>query len=145
MIALSLARELKRSGLAWTPTACDFFGIPDRGLDDKVFVISDMLVNLALIGNEAAVTFQGSVEWALDYLVVSELVWLPTEAQLREQIEQYLPGEPQPVVRLSRTTVGYTCEIRYRGEHLAFEAFGASEAYAEALRYVLDARRGQLP
>jgi hypothetical protein len=38
---------------------------------------------------------------------------------------------------LTSTADGYWCEIRFRGERILFEAFGANEAYATALLYVL--------
>ncbi len=141
MISLALARELREAGLTWTPRLYDFFGIPERGLDDKVFVISDMLVNFALVSNELAVTFQGAVEWALDYLMAGELVWLPSEAQLRDELERRLLGEPRPVLQFTITGTGYRCEIQFQGQPVAFEEFGPSEAYAAALMHVLRAAR----
>jgi len=38
---LSIARLLKDAGLQWQPELNDFFAIPDRGIDEKIFVISD--------------------------------------------------------------------------------------------------------
>jgi hypothetical protein len=137
MLSLSLARDLKEAGLTWTPAYYDFFAIPDRGLDDRIFVISDMLVNLALVSHELAVTFQGTVEWALDFVMVVELVWLPREDQLREELEQRLLGEPQPALEFTSTDYGYQCKIQFRGQTLTFEAFGASEAYTAALLHIL--------
>ncbi len=137
MLSLTLAKELKSAGLTWTPTQNDFFAIPDRGFDDSVFVITDMTVLIELVKGELAVTFHGTVEWALDHVLIADLVWLPTETQLRELLEQSLVGEPEPTLSLTSTTDGYRCEIQFRGEALPFEAFGASEAYAVALLHVL--------
>ncbi len=137
MIPLTLAQQLKAAGLEWTPAKNDFFAVPDRGLDDIIFVISDMTVLLQEIHGRQAVTFHGVVEWALDHVVVAELVWLPTETQLREVLEQHLVGEPEPVLSLSSTPDGYRCNIRFRGEIVTFEAFGVGEVYGAALLHVL--------
>lgn len=138
MLSLTLAQKLKKAGLIWTPAKSDFFAIPDRGLDDMVFVISDMTVFVETLKGQLSVTFHGVVEWALDHIVVAELVWLPTEAQVRELLEQHLVGEPVPALTLTSTTDGYRCDIQFRGQVLAFEAFGASEAYGMALLYLLE-------
>jgi hypothetical protein len=137
MLSLDLAGQLKAAGFSWTPHENDFFAIPDRGMDDKVFVISDMIVLLEIIKGQLAVTFHGSAEWALDHIVIAELIWLPTETQLRTALEERLMGETQPVLALTSTRAGYRCDIQFRGAPLVFEAFGASEAYAEALLHVL--------
>jgi hypothetical protein len=139
MLSLSIAQQLKEAGLSWTPALHDFFAIPYRGFDDEVFVISNMFSNVEWLRGHLAVTFQGSVEWALDHIMVTELVWLPTEAQLREELEKRLVVEQHPGMRLTSTPDGYTCEIQFRNQRLRFEAFGASEAYAAALLHVLRA------
>lgn len=137
MLSLNLARELKGAGLIWIPAQNDFFGIPDRGFDDSTFVITDMTVLVETVKGELAVTFHGTAEWALDHVLIADLVWLPTETQLRELLEQRLIGEPEPSLRLTSTADGYRCEIQFRGEMLRFDAFGASEAYASALLHLL--------
>ncbi len=137
MISLSVAQQLKEAGLEWTPAKNDFFAIPDRGFDDTIFVISDMTVYVAKIGGQLAVHFHGALEWALDHIMVAELVWLPTETQLRELLEQRLVGQPEPALMLVSTADGYRCEIKFQGEMLDFEAFGVSETYGMALLHVL--------
>ncbi len=144
MLSLALARKLKAVGLTWTPAKNDFFAIPDRDLDDIIFVISDMTVLVEKLRGQLAVTFHGAVEWALDYMMIAELVWMPTEAQLRQLLEQHLLGEPEPVLTLISTSDGYRCEIQFRGQVLAFEAFGASEAYGLALLHLLEREQGDI-
>lgn len=141
MLSLTLAEELKKAGLTWTPAKLDFFAIPERGLDDGVYVISDMTVLVEVLNGQLAVTFHGAVEWALDHMLIADLVWLPTETQLREQLEQRLIGEPEPALQLISAADGYRCEIHFRGERLTFEAFGASEAYGLALLHLLRHQR----
>ena len=137
MLSLSTARRLKAAGLAWTPGLHDFFAIPDRGLDDRVFVISDVSVDIELLKNQSIVTFNGTSEWAMDYEVMSEVVWMPTEEQLRQQLEQRL-ANGSPALKLTRAADGYWCEIQWEGRPLAFRDADANEAYAAALRYVLE-------
>jgi len=138
MISPALAQQLKTAGLIWTPAKNDFFAIPDRGFDDSIFVISDMTVMVEELRGQLAVHFHGAVEWALDYILVSELVWLPTESQLRELLEQRLVGEPEPALKLVSTADGYHCEIHFQGQPLEFEAFGVSETYGLALLHILE-------
>lgn len=128
---------LKEANLDWTPGLHDFFAIPDRGFDDKVFVISDVFVNVERLRGYLSATFQGGVEWALDHILISELVWLPTEAQLREELEQRLRRRCQPEVRLTSASDLYVCQIREQDQWLRFEALDASEAYASALLHML--------
>jgi hypothetical protein len=141
MLSLSVARQLKEAGLHWTPALHDFFAIPDRGFSDEVFVISDVFVNVESLRGHLAATFQGSVEWALDHIVVDELLWLPTEGQLREELERRLTREPKPEVKLTSTLDGYVCEYRVRDQWQRFQASDASEAYAAALLHVLETDR----
>jgi hypothetical protein len=139
MLTLSTAQELKEAGLSWTPALHDFFAIPDRDFDDKVFVISDILVNVEMLRDQLAATFHGTVEWALDHVVVDELVWLPTEEQLRQELEKRLIAGPSQGVKLTSTPDGYVCEFLVGDQWLRFEAFDASAAYAAALLHVLTA------
>lgn len=139
MLLLSTAKKLKEAGLSWKPALHDFFAIPDRGFDEKVFVISDMFVNVELLRGHLEATFHGSVEWALDHIVVDELVWLPTEEQLRNELEGRLIPVSGAGVKLASTADGYTCEFLIGDRRLHFEAFDASEAYASALLHLLAA------
>ena len=50
---------------------------PTGGFDDRLFVISDVMATMEIRHNLSVVTFQGTVEWARDYLFVSEVVWMP--------------------------------------------------------------------
>ena len=90
MISLETARCLKNAGLEWRPALNDFLAIPDRYMDEKVFVISDMLVTIDVLQGMQMVFFQGASEWALDALVTQETVWLPSETQLRKALEAAL-------------------------------------------------------
>lgn len=140
MIPLATARRLKEVGLTWVPGLHDFFAIPDRNMDDKVFVISDMLVTVDLLQGLQVVSFQGASEWALDSLITTEAVWMPTESQIRQALEAALLAEGRPEVVLTAGLGGYRCDIQFQGQTIAFEAADASEAYAAALLHILEAR-----
>ncbi|WP_433087713.1 pilus assembly protein CpaE [Dactylosporangium sp. CA-052675] len=128
MISVELAIELREAGLQWHPAPGDRFAIPDRGLDDQAFVLSDMIIQLHdLPGGEAVIGFNGTTEWALDDVERDEAVWLPHEHQLRELLG---PG----FRALERSGDGWRVAVADRAD-----SFGASpeDAYALALLRVL--------
>ena len=47
MISVDLVVRLKAAGLVWTPASGDRFHLPDRDLDDTVFVVSEMTIETA--------------------------------------------------------------------------------------------------
>lgn len=145
MLSLDTALKLREAGLQWNPAQYDFFYLPFQDLDEQIFSINEMAVVVEVVNQVKAITFNGSSEWALDYVVLADAVWLPSEAQLRELLEKRLVmrGEAQPVLTLFTTSDGYCCEICFKGEKLRFEAFGASEAYGAALLHVLSAETKQ--
>lgn len=75
--------ELARRGLRWTPASGDRFHVPDRDLDDEVFVVSGMAIEASDLPSGAEMRFNGTVEWALDSIAQSEVIWLPREDQMR--------------------------------------------------------------
>ena len=83
MISPALARRLRDCGVAWSPVNGDRFLIPDRDLDDAVFVVSDMVVEAHRLPSGALLRFNGTTEWALDSIPQEETLWLPREEQLR--------------------------------------------------------------
>jgi hypothetical protein len=137
MLSVSTASALRAAGLDWTPRTLDFFAIPAPGFEDQVFVINNMTIMAEPISGRLAITFHGSVEWALDHLWAGEVVWIPREDQLREMLEERLAGEPEPALVFSTTQLGYRCDIRFRGQKHRFEEFNPAEAYAAALLHVL--------
>ncbi len=139
MISMDMARKLKEAGLAWEPAQGDRFAVPDRGLDDRTFVVSEMATLIELIQGAEMVTFHGTAEWALDYVYLGEVVWLPEEAQLRQRLHALLAGEQPPVYDLVFMDEVFTCRFEWHGEALAFTAPDAADAYAAALLRVLPA------
>lgn len=137
MIPLTLAKQLKEAGLVWQTAIHDFFAIPDRGMDDRVFVISDMMVTMELLRGWPALTFHGTAEWAADYLLTQEAVWLPTEEQLRETVVTLLTEGQSPVLHLQLTDKQYNCRITVDGVYVQFQGNTAVDAYGQTLLYLL--------
>jgi hypothetical protein len=137
MISATTAKALREAGLAWNPQNLDFFAIPMAEFEGQIFAINDMTILAEALYGEPAITFHGTVEWALDHLWQGDVVWLPREEQLRELLEERLLGEQQPALTLETSRYGYRCTINLDGEVVSFEDFDASEAYAGALLHLL--------
>lgn len=136
MITLEMARRLKDAGVKWDPAQGDKFVLLDRELDDRVFVINDMATAIELLQGIPAVTFHGAPEWALDYVFLSEAVWLPDEGQLRQRVHDILALQGDPVYDLMAADGEFICRFEWKGEALAFKGCDACEAYSEALLYL---------
>lgn len=141
MISLDLARRLKASGLVWQAETNDFFAIPDRGMDDRLFVLSDLQAQLDIFRGWPVVTFHGTAEWALDYILTSEVIWMPREDQLRDSLLYLLPGNTIRDLTLELREESYACTIPWEGGTKRFEAPSAADAYGRALLYILENQR----
>lgn len=126
MIPLDLAARLREAGLVWKPRAGDRFAIPDRDLDDDVFVLSNMTIEVHDLPEGEIIGFNGTTEWALDDVEKEEAIWLPREDQLRE----LLSGTFQSLVRVGDR---YRVTVDFSGAEMGFEAAEPAEAYGEAL------------
>ena len=135
MIPLHLARQLHDAGLRWEPADGDRFVLPDRGMDEEVFTISRMVVEVRTAPIGQVIAFNGTTEWALDAVEQAEAVWLPREQQLREALGDAL-------LSLVSTDDGWRCTTRVDGQLAEAEAGTADEAYAQALLGVLEPRMG---
>ena len=130
MISRELARQLRDTGLEWVPAEGDRFWIPDRDLEEHVFSISEMVIEVRRIAQKRRIMFNGAVEWALDSIVQSEAIWLPSEAQLRDRLGKAFRS-------LQRKDAGFRCEIELDGETMQFDAENPADAYGMALLHVL--------
>lgn len=137
MIPLNMAIALKNAGLVWQADIHDFFSIPDRNLDERAFVISDLMANLDIFRGWPVVTFHGTAEWALDYILTREVVWMPTENQLRQEVETILRQQGEAMMQLTLRPDGYQCTITHHRTPFTFVADTAEEAYAQVLLYLL--------
>jgi hypothetical protein len=126
VITLELAERLRDAGLEWDPVAGDRFIVPDREMDDDVFVVSDMTVEVHDFPSGKVIGFNGTVEWALDSIEHREVVWLPRESQLRE-----LLGEA--FVRLEAVPPGAVVEIETAAGRQRHADVEPERAYARAL------------
>lgn len=131
MLSVGLAKELRAAGLTWRPRQFDFFHIPDRDLDHRLFVVADLSVDIQpLADGIAAITFNGAVEWSLDYILQQDVVWVPTESQLRERLGDHLLG-------LAQTDDTWECRIEIDGRAGHHQASSAEDAYGTALLALL--------
>jgi hypothetical protein len=116
--------------LSWAPANSDQFFIPRPEISDSVFTVSDMVVELVNRDGQSRFHFNGTVEWALDSVEYSDVVWLPREEQLRELLGEYF-------LSLDSSGDGFVVTVRGPGHayHTPAEA-DADDAYARALLYV---------
>ena len=126
MLTVALARELLAAGLLWSPRQGDRFVLPDRGMDDEVFWLSDMTVEVHELPRGRVVGFNGTTEWALDSVRLEDALWLPREDQLRAVLGDRFSA-------LARTGTGWVVESGgSRHEHVDVEC-----AYALAVLSLL--------
>lgn len=129
MISRDLATQLSPL-LDWTPANGDQFFIPQPEIADSVFTVSDMVVELVVRNGEARFHFNGTVEWALDSVESSGVVWMPREDQLRSLIGEHF-------LSLDSSAGGFVVTVS--GPARAFHTeptAEASDAYAQALLYI---------
>lgn len=132
MIPLKLAQLLKQAGLLWKPAMGDLFAIPDRDMDEDVFVLSHMTIEVHDLPEGPVIGFNGTTEWALDDMEKDEAIWLPREDQLRVLLGGTFRA-------LHRTADGYRVQISLLGEESAFSADEPASAYGQALLHLLAA------
>lgn len=130
MISVQLARRLRDGGLKWEPAPGDRFVVADRGMDDEVFTLSEMTVDVHEFPHGRVIGFNGTTEWALDSIEAQESVWLPSETQLRER----LGGTFR---RLERQGALWRVVIEVNGRVLSAARPDAAEAYGLALLYLV--------
>ena len=137
MLSRDLARELLGAGLRWAPAKGDRFFVPDRDLDDHVFVLSDMVIELVDVPDGSRIlAFNGTTEWALDSLEAGAAVWLPREDQLRELLGRAFVG----LESLSGAAPGYAVTVEVSGARERHVDVEVEPAYARALLAVLTTR-----
>jgi hypothetical protein len=130
VISRELAETLAAHGLEWEPASGDRFLVPDRDLDEEVFVVSGMSVEVAEVEFGAEMRFNGTVEWALDSIAKDEVVWLPREEQMRAALgARFLRLE-----RLDAPTDGWVVVL---ADGSRYADIDAERAYARALLSVL--------
>jgi hypothetical protein len=128
--SLGLALRLADAGLRWDPAPGDRFAIPDRGMDDEVFVLSTMTVEVHDLPGRTVIGFNGTTEWALDDVDMDATIWLPREDQLRELLGDAFH-------RLERAGDRYRVVATVWDEVVEFVGDDPTAAYGEALLHLL--------
>jgi hypothetical protein len=131
VISVELARRLRDAGVKWQPGNGDRFVVADRDMDEDVFVISDMLVDLHRLPDGPVLGFNGTVEWALDSVNLQQSVWLPREGQLRELLGRTFR-------RFERADGRYRVVLEVNGRDAQFEDEDAEQAYGLALLHLVE-------
>lgn len=129
MISVELARKLREAGVRWEPAPGDRFVIPDRDMDDQVFVLSDMTVDVHEFPTGRVIGFNGTVEWALDSIEQELALWIPSEAQLRERLGGAFVG-------MSRRDGGYEVVLDIAGRRTTVSGDQPDDAYGRALLFL---------
>jgi hypothetical protein len=130
VISLGLARRLRDSGLRWDPALGDRFVVADREMDDEIFTLSDMTVELHDLASGPLIRFNGTVEWALDSVEPANAVWLPSETQLRERLGTAFR-------LLARDSGGWRIEVQAGERRTQIQHADAEEAYGLALLHLI--------
>lgn len=130
MIDGQVALALREAGLVWKPAPGDRFAIPDRDLDEDVFFLSNMTIEVHALPEGQVIGFNGTTEWAMDDVELSEALWLPREDQLRELLGGTFRS-------LHRSAAGYAVAMSLLGADLEFSGPSAASAYAAALLHLL--------
>ncbi|NIK54574.1 pilus assembly protein CpaE [Kribbella shirazensis] len=128
MITIEQAGRLRKAGVLWTPAAGDRFVVPDRDMDEDVFVVSDMTVEVHDYQGSKVIGFNGTTEWALDSIEQREVIWLPREEQLRALLGSHFRS-------LESTPDGYRVTLT-GSTHTSTDA---EQAYADAVLHLLGA------
>lgn len=134
MISVDLARSLAAAGMAWTPESGDRFVLPDREMDDDIFVVSEMTIEVVEYPTDTLIRFNGTTEWALDSISAADAIWLPREGQLRERLGDRFRGLEREVVHSE--LAAYAVIVDVDGEQRFVDA-DAESAYARALLALL--------
>lgn len=139
MITRELALALRDAGLVWHPAEGDRFQLvlPDEvelEIEADVFTVSTMTIEARRTPTGTILAFNGTTEWALDAVTLTDAVWLPREDQLRD----LLRGTFRGLVRLGDA---FRVEIEIAGQQLLFEHPDPSEAYGRALLALIERSR----
>lgn len=130
MITLDLAKQLDEAGLEWVPSEGDKFAIPGRDLEDEVFTVSEMTIEVQPVVGGKRIAFNGAVEWALDSIMQSEVVWLPSESQLRDRLGSTFR-------ELRQSDQEFVCSVSFEDTDHEYRAASPAEAYGNALLELL--------
>ena len=129
---MELAARLRAAGLVWTPAPGDRFVIADRDMDDEVFVVSELTIDVHEAPTGRLFRFNGTTEWALDSVEQEAVLWLPREGQLRAALGDRFR-------RLEPVGDGFAVVVDGPGGEQRHVDVDAERAYARAVLSVLRA------
>lgn len=138
MLTAALAGELLSAGLLWTPRPGDRFVVPVGEMSGEVFYISEMTIEVHSRPGGRVLGFNGTTEWALDSLSLNDVVWIPREEQLREQLGDRF-------ISLTRTADAWHVLAAVAGAERSFGDPDAEIAYAHAVLAILRDETGSEP
>ena len=101
----------------------------DHDLEDLVFAVSDMVVEVLELPTGRIFAFNGTTEWALDSLEVADALWLPREDQLRTLLGPTFVS----LERVDSPTGGYAVTVRSGAELVRHVDLSVEAAYARAV------------
>ncbi len=130
MVSVDLARSLRTAGLSWEPATGDWFVVDAEELLEDRLVLSTLTVDVHRFSTGTVLGFNGTTEWALDSVPVSDTLWLPTEDQLRDRLGAAFTS-------LDRTDGGWRVELSVEGAGISFTSPAAADAYGRALLHLL--------
>jgi hypothetical protein len=132
VISVQTALRLREAGLRWSPRPGDRFVIAGRGIDDDVFHLADLTIDVHQFPTGPVIGFNGTTEWALDSVQQDEALWMPREDQLRALLGgAFRALQPCPG--------GYRVTLEISGRTEEVIAGDAEEAYARALLHLVRA------
>lgn len=134
MISTDLARDLALAGLRWHPAPGDRFTLEAEGLDEVVYTVSELTIEVHEYPTGTILGFNGTTEWALDSVDMDQTLWLPSEEQLRT----LLGATFRSLVR-AEDADDLVVTITLHGEPAEFRAAVAAEAYGLALHSLITA------
>ncbi len=134
VISRELARRLRDAGVTWSPRNGDTFWVPDRELDDTVFTVSDMVVEVRDQPHGRVLAFNGTTEWALDDVEERDAVWLPRLDQLLELLGPRF-------VSLAARSGGHVVRVRVQDDEQEHVDVGAEDAAARAVLALVEQGR----
>lgn len=136
VISFDLAHSLHDAGLAWSPGNGDRFWLPERDLDETVFTVSDMVVEVRDLHEVRTLAFNGTTEWALDDVEEQEAVWLPRLDQLLDVLGTHFTS-------LTARSGGHVVRVQIGQRQEEHVDVGATDAVGRAVLSVL--RSGDQP
>ena len=126
---LDLAQRLLAAGLLWSPEPGDRFIIPVGEMAGELYYVAEMTIIVHGTPTGRVLGFNGTTEWALDSLALTDVVWLPREDQLREAL-----GDRFVALRHDD---GWHVDVRLENHTITVTGVDPEQAYGHAVLTML--------